>query len=119
MWNTLCIYEVTTLRKGIIDINSNSWITVIDPDALVQQCLVTPCNLTTQSPKNNDIYIVSRYSMIDFNITYTPKARDLIPKGLQAWLFITYISLAGVAIVFSCLATFVCIKLKRARMSKS
>jgi len=81
--------------------------------------MVSPCNLTTSTSQNNDIYLISRYSWINFTLTFTPESRELIPKGIQAWLFITYVSLAGVAIIFSCVATFVCVKLKRARLSKS
>lgn len=35
VFSPLCIYEVTTADKGVVDVNSESWITVIDPDALV------------------------------------------------------------------------------------
>ena len=34
-FNPLCIYQITTLDKGVIDVDAESWITIIDPDTLV------------------------------------------------------------------------------------
>lgn len=59
VFNPLCIYQVSTVDKGVIDVEAESWITVIDPDTIVQECLITPCNLTTSTVENNDLYIIS------------------------------------------------------------
>lgn len=118
-FNTLCTYTIESDYDGVVDVYAGNQITVIDPEDMTTECLNTPCNLTISVYDDNQVYVVSMYAQSNFTAMFTPAESSMIPKGIQAWLFITYICLAGAIVVFSFLAVWIVCKLRRARMSSS
>jgi len=113
-YNTLCTYTIESDYDGIVDVEAGTAITVIDPDDMTVECLAVPCNTTVSVYDDNQVFVVSMYTTTNFTAKYIPGEGATISKGIQAWLFITYICLAGAIVVFSFLAIWICCKLRRA-----
>lgn len=118
-YNEICTYRVDSDYDGVVDIEGGTAITVVDPDSMVFECLNVPCNTTVSVYNDNQVFVISQYGTPNFTAKYTPGETASLSKGIQAWLFITYICLSGAIVIFFFLATWICCKLRKARMSSS
>lgn len=45
-FSTLCTYTIESDFNGVVDVNSSSALTMIDPNLMTTECLNVPCNMT-------------------------------------------------------------------------